>query len=102
MEHLNNVFNGIPAVFRNKYALVLFAFVIWMTFFDNYNFIYRTHIFGELKEARVQKRYYQKQIKEVNADLTDLFSTEASLEKFAREKYFMKRDNEDVFIIVNK
>ncbi len=94
--------NELPAFFRNKYVLVTLAFFIWMLFFDNYNFFVRSEIRGELREVREKKAYYEAQIKEVKNELSSLFGSEESLEKFAREKYYMKRADEDVFIIVDE
>ncbi len=94
--------NELPAFFRNKYILVTLAFLIWMLFFDNYNLFVRSEIRGELREVRQKKAYYEAQIEEVKTELNSLFGSEESLEKFAREKYYMKRADEDVFIIVDE
>lgn len=92
----------LPAFFRNKYVLVIMAFLIWMLFFDNYNFFVRNEIRSELREVRQKKAYYEAQIRDVKNELNSLFGSEESLEKFAREKYYMKRADEDVFIIVDE
>ena len=91
-----------PAFFRNKYVLVTLAFFIWMLFFDNYNFFVRSEIRSDLREVRQKKAYYEAQIREVKNELSSLFGSDESLEKFAREKYYMKRPDEDVFIIVDE
>lgn len=82
--------------------LVTMAFLIWMLFFDNYNFLVRNEIRSELREVRQKKAYYEAQIREVKNELNSLFGSEESVEKFAREKYYMKRADEDVFIIVDE
>lgn len=46
-----------------------------------------------------EKTYYQEKIKEVEQDRNELFGDKESIEKFAREKYLMKKENEDIFIV---
>ncbi len=102
MKSLSAYYKMLPSFLRNKYALVVLAFLVWMLFFDNYNFFVRTSIHKDLRQVKEKKAYYESQIKEVRHELTSLFGTEDSLEKFAREKYYMKRADEDVFIIVDE
>lgn len=56
----------------------------------------------ELKSLEDEKTFYQEEIKQTNKDLYELQSNLKSLEKFAREKYLMKKDNEEIFVIVEK
>jgi len=71
-----------------------------MTFFDEYNFItqYRKH--RELSALLEKRKFYRDQIKVTNEAFAELTTNPATQEKFAREHYWMKRDNEDVFVIV--
>jgi cell division protein FtsB len=55
----------------------------------------------KLFELKREKRYYQQEIRKTKSELSDLFSDEHSLEKFAREHYFMKKDSEDVWIVMD-
>ncbi len=93
----------IPAWIRNKYFLTAVGFGIWMFFFDEQDFI-TTHIKqrGELQKLEESRAYYQKEIKSTKEELEQLKSDPAILEKYAREKYRMKRDNEDVYIIAEE
>ena len=84
---------------KNRFVLISVLFLTWILFLDDYNMVYRYQTWHELQEKRRKQEFLLEEIESVRSDIQDLFSTRKSLEKFAREKYFMKRDNEDVFII---
>ena len=90
----------IPRVFRSFYLLVSAAFLVWMFFFDENDFISQIQMRKKLSDLEEEKEYYQTKIAEVQLERTELMSNASLLEKFAREKYLMKRPNEDVFIVV--
>jgi cell division protein FtsB len=92
--------NKIPSWIKNKYALAVLGFVVWMIFFDDRDII-TTHFRqpNELKQLQKSELYYQEQIDLTKAELEELKANSATIEKYAREKYFMKRDSEDLFII---
>jgi len=89
----------IPSFFRNKYFLATVSFVVWMFFFDHNDFFTQLERRSELKELKQSKQYYEKQIAENRKFSNDLQFNASAIEKYAREKYMMKRDNEDLFII---
>ena len=89
----------IPPVFRNFYSLTAIAFLVWMTFLDSNDLINRFRMSAKLRSLEHEKEYYQEKILEVEKDRAELMGTTELLEKFARERYLMKRDNEDIFII---
>ena len=93
----------IPSWLRNKYVLTAIGFCIWMLFFDDRDFI-TTHFRHpeELKKLEQSKKYYQQQIADTRAELDKLKTNPGLIEKYAREKYLMKRDNEDVFLVREK
>lgn len=78
------------------------AFFIWMLFFDNNNFISQYSSRKKLSQLEADKEYYQKEIAENSASLEDLLTNKQTLEKFAREKYLMKKKEEDIFILVEE
>lgn len=78
------------------------AFLVWLTFFDRNNFIAQLRLGRILSEKRAQKEYYQAEITRDSTSLEELMTDTLSLEKFAREKYLMKRDDEDIFLIVKE
>lgn len=83
----------------NKFLLTALGFLAWMMFFDNDNFFTQRERRRELAEKQAGIRYFQEKIKEDRRFSTDITSDPAILEKYAREKYKMKRDNEDLFLI---
>lgn len=100
MQVLQNMYEKIPGPLRSRYALVVYAFLIWLLFFDAFNLLYRWELYQELQQARQQKHFYQSEMKEIRADLNALMTDTSTLERFAREKYLMKRPSEDLFVIV--
>lgn len=91
--------SNIPAPLRNRYSIAAIAFVIWFAFFDNYDLRTQLKLYNTKNELIEKQNYYEAQIKKTRADKADL---EMNVEKFAREKYHMKRSNEDVFVIIEE
>ncbi|WP_259070531.1 FtsB family cell division protein [Mucilaginibacter sp. X4EP1] len=87
-------------LFKNKYFLVSLAFVVWMIFFDKNDLFSQYQYHQQVSSLKQQRDFYQKETDQVNKDLDELTSDPQKLEKFAREKYLMKKDNEDIFVIV--
>ncbi|WP_338042692.1 FtsB family cell division protein [Mucilaginibacter straminoryzae] len=87
---------------RNKYFLVTVAFAIWMIFFDKNDIYSQYQYHQQLSKLKQERDFYQKETAQVAKDLDELTSNKAKLEKFAREKYLMKKDNEDIFVIVKE
>ena len=79
---------------------VLLAFIIWMMFFDQNSWLRQLSLSKELKEARRQEQYYKDEIANDSLKLHELKTNDESVEKLAREKYLMKKDNEEIFLIV--
>ncbi len=90
----------IPRLLRNKYLLTGGAFAVWMIFFD-YRDVITTHFRQrrELQRLEESRSYYEQEIARTRKELEQLKTDPALLEKYAREKYRMKKDNEDLFII---
>ena len=94
---MNRLFN----LLRNKYFLAVVAFGVWMMFFDKNDMLSQYEYRSEVNKLKEEKTFYSSEIAGVKKDLKELDSNLITTEKFAREKYFMKKDNEDVFVIVN-
>jgi cell division protein FtsB len=92
----------IPSRFRNFYVVTTVCFVVWMTFFDSNDWINRYRMGSKLRALENEKEYYSEKIKEVEKDRRELMGTPELLEKFAREKYLMKKPGEDIFVIESK
>lgn len=73
---------------------------IWVLFFDKNDLISQSDLTNKLKDLEAEKKYYSDEIAKNKKEIEELETNSASLEKFAREKYLMKKDNEDVFVIV--
>ncbi|HCC71666.1 MAG TPA: septum formation initiator [Bacteroidales bacterium] len=97
-----NLFDKIPPILKNRYFLTLLVFLIWILLFDNNNLIDRYHYMKNLRQLEKDKIYYQERIEEDQRKLKELRTNNENLEKFAREQYFMKKENEDIYIIVDE
>lgn len=82
----------------NKYVLVLIGLAVWLMFLDNYSYFENRTINKELEELEENKAYYIQEIKKDSASIKQLNNPDQT-EKYAREKYYMKRENEDIYII---
>jgi cell division protein DivIC len=93
------MFSKIPTPFKNFYILVASLFLVWMLFLDSNNLFRRYQLSSKLSSLEGEKEYYEEKIKEVEKDQTELFGDPALVEKFAREKYLMKKPSEVIFVI---
>lgn len=82
----------------NKYFLVLLFFIIWMLFLDNYSYLDNRVLDKEINELEDNKSYYKNEITSDSTKIKKLQNPDM-IEKYAREKYFMKKDSEDIYII---
>lgn len=102
MEKINRFWERLPKWIKTRYAFSLLVFAVWMLFFDQYNIVYQMGLRAELNDLRNSKEWYKEQINQTRSDLEELLSDDKKLEKFAREKYLMKKPNEDIFVIVEE
>jgi len=91
--------SSIISVLKNKYLVAAIVFAAIMLFFDHNNIFEQMQRRQELQELQAKKEYYNKEIEKTKKELADLSNNPAAIEKYAREHFQMKRDNEDVFII---
>jgi len=92
-------FNKLPRFTRNFYFIGTVIFLLWMLFLDSNDFISQYKSSKRLQELEEEKAYYEKKVKEVEQDRKELMGNDELLEKFAREKYLMKKKTEDVYVI---
>ncbi|GAA4325187.1 hypothetical protein GCM10023115_40900 [Pontixanthobacter gangjinensis] len=85
-------------IISNKYVLIMLVFGIWMFFLDTNSWFIHHELDQEIEELQDNKEYYQKEIAKDKAVIKKLQDS-VELEKFARQKYYMKRPNEDIYII---
>ena len=84
--------------FKNIYLLVLVVFVVWMLFFDAHSWLFHNELNADIEELEYQKAHYKNEIAKDNKIIKEL-STDEGLERTARESYYMKKANEDIYII---
>ena len=89
----------LPAFLRNKYFIAFAAFCVVILFLDKNDVVTQYDRRAELRELQQSKRYYTTQIAAERKELEALKTNPATVEKYAREKYLMKKDNEDLFVI---
>jgi len=94
--------NRLPKTFKNFYFVTGLLFVVWMIFLDSNNLIARFTLSSKLNSLENEREYYEEKIDEVRQDHQELFGNAETLEKFAREKYLMKKESEDVFVVVEE
>ena len=83
---------------KNSYVIIIIIFVVWMIFFDSNSILVHNELNNDINDLNNQKEYYKNEIERDNIELNQI-KTDSGLEKYAREKLFMKRDNEEIFII---
>ena len=87
---------------KNKFILSFIIFITWLLFFDRNNLIDRAKELRHLKQLEKDKKYYIERIDKDSKRLEQLKTNSKNLEKFAREQYLMKKDDEEIFVIVEE
>ena len=85
-------------ILGNKYLLISILFSIWMLFLDNYSYMDQRQLNDQIDELQDNKKYYQEEIIKDKQSIK-LLKNDDQVEKYAREKYYMKKDSEDIYII---
>ena len=99
MDRIQNIINLLPKPLRNKYLILLLLFIFWIVFLDDYNLINQNKMKNNVDDLKEQKEFYISEIKSDSTELSKLKNDSEEQERFAREKFLMKKDNEDIFII---
>lgn len=97
---VKKLLDWIPVRLRNRYGAVALGLLCWITFFDRNDAWTTFKNRRELGRMIEQKAFYTTEIARTKEQLHELDSDKVLLEKFARERYLMKRDNEDIFVLV--
>ena len=85
-------------IISNKYLLILLLFGTWMLFLDNYSYMDQRVLNKQIEELQNNKKYYQDEIRKDKENIK-LLKNQDQVEKYAREKYYMKKDSEDIYIV---
>jgi cell division protein FtsB len=102
LDLIKDTWARIQPYLRNKYILTITLIFFWLLFFDRNNFVERARMIRESHQLRNDCEYYREKIINDSTRLVELHSSPEMLEKYAREQYLMKKDNEDIFVIVNR
>ena len=94
-----SIMEKIPSWLKNKYIVTTICFGTWLMFFDDRDVVTQIKQSGEARDLELSRDYYNGQIVVTRKELDQLKSDPGTLEKYAREKYRMKKDNEDLFIV---
>ena len=86
----------------NKYLISVVVLFVLLAFVDQYNFQAHYKLMKELNTLQKEKAFYEEEIKRDSNEYYHLFESDENLEKFAREKYKMKRADEDIFLIIEE
>lgn len=85
---------------RNKYFIALLFFGVWMTFFDQNNIVERISVSQKIRRLEKEKTKLTEEIEQNKRKMKEIKGSKENLEKFAREEYLMKKENEVVFVII--
>lgn len=88
-------------IFINKYTITLILFVVWMVFFDSSSVLNRMKYREKLNSLKQEKHFFLEEIKKDSILSQKLLSDSTEIEKFARENYLMKKEKEDVFLVID-
>ncbi|HRD42915.1 MAG TPA: septum formation initiator family protein [Ferruginibacter sp.] len=95
-------FISIIKIFRNKYLLALLLFVAWMVWFDPKDWCQTYDRIQKLNNLQENEQKLTQQIAQTQTELNLLKTSAETIETYAREKYYMKKDNEDLFIVKSR
>ncbi|ADQ16376.1 Septum formation initiator [Leadbetterella byssophila DSM 17132] len=88
--------------YRYKFYIISsICLLLWLLFFDRSNLIKQAEMYFMLRDINSEILYYEDEIKKLEKEEKDLLGSEAALEKYAREKYFLKKEGETVFVLVD-
>jgi cell division protein FtsB len=94
--------NNLLQVAKNKYFIVTAFFLIWIGFFDQNDWVSRKGIDKEIEKLEDDKAFFTTEVIELQKEEKRLKENEEALEKYARENFYMKKEGEDVFVIVEE
>ncbi|MEA3505568.1 MAG: septum formation initiator family protein [Bacteroidota bacterium] len=99
---MSGILKKIVKRLMNPYFSVTLVFVVWVGIVDPFNIFNQYSLRKRVNELKHQKEYYQNEISHDSALLHVLETYPDSLEKFAREEYLMKKDNEEIFLVIEE
>lgn len=88
-------------ILGNKYMLIFILFLVWMIFFDTNSFLIHKELSDDINALEDNKDFYQKEIEHDKIFIKKMEDSN-EIERFAREKYYLKKENEDIYLIENE
>ena len=102
MKRIKNLYQKLPAPLRNKYLITFVVFLVWIFFIDTFDIITQIRMNNEFKQLKEQQEFYKAEIEKDSTKVYNLNNNPEEQERFARERFLMKKGNEDVFIVRDK
>lgn len=103
MAKKNSILNSsLVKTLMNRYLLATLSLLVWLSFFDRNDFLTTFSYRKKLQDLREEMAYYETEIGKNRAYIERLETNPDNLERFAREKYLMKKENEDIFVILDE
>ena len=102
MKRIKNLYQKLPAPLRNKYLITFVVFLVWIFFIDTFDIITQIRMNNEFKQLKEQQEFYKAEIEKDSTKVYNLNNNPEEQVRFARERFLMKKDNEDVFIVRDK
>ena len=102
VKRIKDLYQRLPAPLRNKYLITFIVFLVWIFFIDKFDIITQIKMNKEFKQLKQQQEFYKEEIEKDSTEIYNLNNNPEEQERFARERFLMKKENEDLFIIREK
>lgn len=96
---MKNKIKQLAGKLNNFYVIFAASFILWMAFFDGNNLYSQYEQRKRINELRQERDFYKTNVEQLQKEIAELNRNPKMLEKFAREKYLMKKPNEDIYIV---
>ena len=102
VKRIKDLYQKLLAPLRNKYLITFIVFLVWIFFIDKFDIITQIKMNKEFKQLKQQHEFYKEEIEKDSTEIYNLNNNPEEQERFARERFLMKKENEDLFIIREK
>ena len=102
MKKIKDLYQKLPAPLRNKYLITFVVFLVWIFFIDKFDIITQIKMNKEFKQLKQQQEFYKSEVEKDSTIIYNLNNNPEEQERFARERFLMKKDNEDLYIVREK
>ncbi len=102
MKKIKDLYQKLPAPLRNKYIITFIVFLVWIFFIDTFDIITQIKMNKEFKQLKEQQEFYKSEVEKDSTIIYNLNNNPEEQERFARERFLMKKDNEDLYIVREK